>query len=140
MPARSAGEPQARARVDNLPGMHCRAHRRIAARAGDVEQAESFHEEGPLLTEERREALVDLDLELVAFDLAEVRVVGGVERDCRCHTILHAHPEISARPRAVPPRDVRAPLLPGEGPAWNCFEQPAGLQLVKYDRAVRLKD
>ena len=43
----------------------------------------AFHEEGPLLGEEDREPLVDLHLEGVALDLAEVGIDGRVESDRR---------------------------------------------------------
>src|SRR5687767_964715 len=56
--SRSARQPESPAWIDDLPRMHGCAHRRVATRAGDVEQTQPFHEEGPLLAEERREALI----------------------------------------------------------------------------------
>ena len=67
MPAGRASQLQPGAGVDNLPRVHRRSHRRVAARAGEVEQAQPFHEERPLFAEEDREALVDFDLELRRF-------------------------------------------------------------------------
>src|SRR5688500_6866645 len=96
--SRGARQSEPGAWIDDLPRMHGGAHRRVPTRAGDVEQTEPFHEEGPLLAEERREALIDLDLELVAFHLAEIGVVRSVERDRRRQPVLHAHAEISTGP------------------------------------------
>ena len=134
-----AGELQSGAGVDDPSRMHRCAHRRVTARAGDVEKAEPFHEERPLLAEEGREALIDLDFECVAFHLAEIGVDRGIERDGRRQAVLHADAEISARPRVVPPRRIGPRLITGEGPARNGLEQPARLKLVEDDRSVRLE-
>ena len=76
-----AGQLAAADRIDDAARVHGGAHVAVAAGAGDVEQAHALHEERPLLREEHREALVDLDLERVALDLAEVGIDRAVERD-----------------------------------------------------------
>ena len=78
-------------RIDDAAGVNRGAHV-VAAR--DVEEAHAFHEERPLLGKEDREALVDLDLERVAFDLAEVGIDGGVERHARGDAELAARADV----------------------------------------------
>jgi hypothetical protein len=60
--------------VDDAARVHGGAHNRVSPHARQFEGAEPLHEEGPLLGEEDGVALVDLHLERVALDLAEVRI------------------------------------------------------------------
>src|SRR5687767_11356031 len=95
MPPCCSRQLQPYAWIDDPPGVHGRTHCRIAARAGEVEQPQSLHEERPLFTEEDREALIDFDLEGIAFYLAEVGIDRGVEGNRRCQSVLHAHAQVS---------------------------------------------
>jgi hypothetical protein len=47
----------------------------------DVEEPHALHEERTLFREKQRVSLVDGDLKLIAFDLAEVGIDGAIERD-----------------------------------------------------------
>ena len=68
-------------RIDDFPSVYRDAHIAVAAGSGNVEQAEPFHEEGALLVEEDREALIHLHLKGVALNLTEIGIDGPVE----CH-------------------------------------------------------
>src|SRR5262249_19013 len=81
-------------RIDDAPNVHGSSHIAVAASAGDVEQTHSFHEERSLFGIKNREALIDLNLERVAFYLAEVRVDRGVKGDIRGDAVLGAQSEV----------------------------------------------
>ena len=66
-----SGQADAELRIANVPGKH-QVNR-------SLEVVGVFDEEGPLLREIHLEALVDGDLRLVRFHLAEIRVGGDVE-------------------------------------------------------------
>ena len=64
----------------------------------------AFHEERALLSKEHREALIDLDLERVAFDLAEVGVDGRIQCNRRRQADLGAQPLVTPAVARSPSR------------------------------------
>jgi hypothetical protein len=60
----------------------------------ETHQAESLHEERTLLAEEHREALVDEQLERVAFDLLKSGLIGGIQRRGRRDAVLEAGADV----------------------------------------------
>ncbi len=74
-------ELDAGARVDDVPCVDGRTHAGVVAGARQVEQPEPFHEERPLFAEKHREPLIHFHFKGVAFNLAEIGVDGGIERD-----------------------------------------------------------
>ena len=89
-PTQLAGRARADLRIADAPGEE-QIDRRL-------EVAGILEEERPLLGEEHLETLVDRDLRLVRFDLAEVRVGGEVDRHASCATIFASRP---TRPSAL---------------------------------------
>ena len=76
-----------------VPRIHHRSRvdQRQRERRGDLIDLLPLEEKRPQLREEHGEALVDLDLRLVRFDLREVRVVGKVEDEVRRHAVLDVY-------------------------------------------------
>ena len=72
--AKTACHLRAEDRIDDAACMDSRLKAVVVALAGEREDASALHEERTLLGKEGREALVDLDLERVALDLAEIRI------------------------------------------------------------------
>ena len=125
-----AGELAAPDRIDDAAGVHGRPHVAVAAGAGDVEQAHALHEERPLLREEHRKALVDLDLERVAFDLAEVGIDGAVERDAGRDAELAADADVGVAVGSASTRSRSSRcLVHAVGHARQQLDQPARLQI-----------
>ena len=109
--AQRSGDLAADDRVDDAARVHRGDHVAVAAAdAGQGEGSGALHEERPLLREEDRVALVHLDLERVALDLAEVGVHRGVDGDRRRHA--------RTSPRARPTRRRRTPPTPT---AWRAL-------------------
>ena len=144
---RAEGESALRARhlgavqrIDDPPRVDRRHHARIAAAyAREVEEPGALHEEGALLREEHREALVHLDLERIAFDLAEVRVQGRIERDRGRHPDLAAHSDFPVVVERGPPHRRGPLLLPGIRHARDQLPGGARLQLGELQRGVMLE-
>ena len=117
-------------RIDDAARVDRGAHV-VAAR--DVEEAHAFHEERPLLRKEDREALVDLDLEGIAFDLAEIGIDGGVERHARRDAELAAGADvrvvIGRRPTTAPTR--RAPAARRRSRSAAASTRRRGFRLLK---------
>ena len=139
MPALRPCQLQAGARIDDLPRVNRRPHRRIAAGSGNVEQAHPFHEERALFAEEDRKTLVHLDFKRVAFDLTEIRVDRRIECDRRRQAVLHADADVSPCPRRIPPRAIGSDLIARERRTRDHLEQAPRLQLVERDDGIRLE-
>ena len=111
--ANLAGNFRAVAWVDDRAGVHDRD------RAGDVEDFLSLEEERTQFLEEQREALVQVDLRAVRFNLREVGVEGEVERQVRGEPVFHAE---------APFLDVGVAERPGRGVAQLAADRRDGGQ------------
>ena len=77
----SSGELGAPEGIDDPASVNGGPHVAVSAGPGNVEQPHSFHKKRTLLGIENGEALVDLNLECVAFHLAEVGIDRRIESD-----------------------------------------------------------
>ena len=101
----AAGHLRAEHRIDDAARVDRGLQAVVVALAGEREDARALHEERTLLGEERREALIDFDLERVALDLAEVGVDRGVERHRRRDAVLPAQADVALIVGAAPAAD-----------------------------------
>ncbi len=127
-------------RVDDPARVDGRAHVAVAAGAGELERPHALHEERPLLGVEDRVALVDLDLERVGLDLAEVRVHRGLDRGRRRDAVLHARAEVGPRLGRAERRGRDARLVPRVGRARHDLESERASQAVQQHRRVVLEE
>jgi hypothetical protein len=127
--------------IDDTPGVDGGVHVAVAAAdAGDVEESCTLHEEGALLREEHREALIHLHLEGVALDLAEIGIDRRVEGDRRRQPELPAEAELAPPIESLPVARGTARLLARVGRARNHFANRSRLQMVEHERRVMLED
>src|SRR5438093_8174238 len=126
--------------IDNVPRMHCSSHVPVATGTCDVEQSDAFHEEGSLLVKENRETLVGLNLECIAFDLAEVGVDGAFKRDRSGDPIFCADAHISFPSSVIPPVQIIARLVDAVRDARYDFEQWRLLQVAEYQMRMPIED
>src|SRR5262249_32014992 len=75
-------------RIDDVPSMDAGPHVAVASGARDIKQSHPFHEEGSFLRVEDRKSLIYLNLECIAFHLAEIGVNRGVQSDIRSDSVL----------------------------------------------------
>src|SRR5262245_12916283 len=110
-------------RIDDFAGVNRCDHVAVAAGPSKVEQTHSFHEEWAFLREEDGISLIHLDLKRIAFDLAEIRIDGGVQSDGRRDSVFSAQSERRLIAWAVPTVRGTAKLVYRIRDAGEHFEQ-----------------
>ena len=102
--------------------MHCSSEVAVATGACDVEESDAFHEEGSLLVKENRETLVGLNLECIAFDLAEVGIDGAFKRDGSGDPVFCAEAHVSFSRSVIPTVQIIAHLVDAVSDARYDFQ------------------
>ncbi len=138
--AQRSGHLAADDRIDDAARVHRGDHVAVAtADAGQGEGSGAFHEERPLLREEDRVALVHLDLERVALDLAEVGVHRGVDGDRRRQPVLPREPHRRVAVVRRPRRRRGALFRAGVDDAGDRLAGRPAAQLIEHQRRVVLE-
>ena len=119
--------------------MDCRLEAVVVPLSSERENSRAFHEERTLLRIERREALVHLDLERVAFNLAEVRVDSRVERDRRRDAVFSAEADVALIVRAAPLRRRLTLLVARIGRRRDHFADEPRPELAEGQRRLLLE-
>lgn len=138
--AKTARHLRTEDRIDDAPRVNRRLQAVVVALSGEREDAGTLHEERTLLGKERREALVDLDLERVALDLAEIRIDRRIERHGRRDAVLAAEADVSLIVCAAPLRRHLPPFSSRIGCRRDDFANQARPQIAEGQRCLFLED
>src|SRR5262249_25999629 len=125
--------------VDDFARVNGGNHVSITAASSEVEEAHSFHEKRPLFRVKDRKTLVDLHLECIALDLAEVWIDRCVQRDGRRDAIFGAQSKVGFSRRIIPAIWSRAKLVNGVRDARKQFKNPRLLQIRKDEKRVTVE-
>src|SRR5215813_3804168 len=123
-PALGACQFCAPRRVDDFAGVNRGSHVSITAASGQIEKPHSFHEKPPLFGIEDRKTLVDLNLERITLDLAEIGINGSVQRDGRRDSVFGAQSKVGISRRIIPATWRCAQLVDRVRNARKQFKHP----------------
>src|SRR5262249_39098660 len=126
--------------VDDFAGVDRGDHVSVTAASSHVEESHSFHEKRPLFGIEDRKTLVDLNLECIALDLAEIRIDRSVQRDGRCDAVFGAKSKVRFSGRIIPAIWRCANLVNRVRDTRKQFKNARLLQIRKDEMRVPVED